>query len=335
MTVQEALVWAHQTLRKAQVESFQLDSEVLLAHILKQPRVFLLTHPEDSPSEKELKSYQKLIKKRATHCPVAYLTGSREFFGRNFLVTPDVLIPRPETELLVETALEKAHLEIKKANHKKEVDLAEIGTGSGCIILSLLGELTLSLKASQFNYYATDASPRALAIAQKNYRRLFTNKNPVSIKFLPGNLLEPLTPHLFPTTSSNIIPIKSRPQIKEKVLFLLANLPYLSAQEYQAAPSTVTKYEPSNALLSDQQGLAHYRELFSQLQTHLSNAPFKSSSYSKILIFLEFSPSQKEKLEQLAQVSFSNLPNHSLKEIRFYQDLAKKWRLVKLELLTK
>jgi release factor glutamine methyltransferase len=342
-TIDQTLRFAQNQLAKHNIKTAPLDSEVLLAYVLKKPRAFLLTHPEHSLTKKELDAYQKLIKKRAAQCPVAYLTGSKEFFGRDFLVTSDTLVPRPETELLVEKVLGKIHLETKRTNHEREFDIAEIGTGSGCIILSLLGELENSSHCklpSSIGYYATDISLEALKVAQKNHQVLFgdSNKYP-PINFARGNLLEPLRHQLFTA------PIKSnRNQTnKNKILFLLANLPYLSQQEYQAAPATVTQYEPKTALFSSQEGLAHYQKLFLQLQGHLSSpsppTPLSSNPscsfhpYSKIYIFLELSPSQKQKLERLARVSFSKLPHHSLQEINFHQDLAQKWRLVEITIV--
>ncbi|QQS59529.1 peptide chain release factor N(5)-glutamine methyltransferase [Candidatus Peregrinibacteria bacterium] len=205
----------------------KLEAELILAHVLAKPCSFLIAHPEYQLSTKQQQEAGILIQKRRTGTPLAYLTGMQEFYGLPFLVTPDVLIPRPETELLVERAISFLQ--------KGGGTLLDIGTGSGCIAISV------AHNAKPHKIIGVDISPKALLIARKNAR---LHKR--SIQFLQGDLLP--TGILF-----SKLP---RP------LIIAANLPYVPEGEAHSS----TRQEPQSALYSGKDGLLHYKRLFPLLK---------------------------------------------------------------------
>lgn len=251
-----------------------LDREVLLAFVTHTSREFVLAHPETVLSEHAASRLQKIFARRIRHEPTAYLTGTKEFFGNSFLVSRSTLIPRPETELLVEKTIET----IKKLSHQKKIAIIDVGTGSGAIIVSL----ALSLKNySSLNYFATDTSKRALAVAQKNALR-----HQVTVRFQEGDLLKPFLNEL----------------LSYETIIIAANLPYLSSKIYTKAAPDVRLFEPRQALVSEQAGLAHYQKLIQQIA---QNFPQKN-----IHFFLEISPEQ-EKLLTFIPWTYTVFPDYT------------------------
>lgn len=214
-SIGEALHQARQAL--IGVETASLDAQLLLCAVLDVPRTTLLAYPERVLTYEQAAAYEALIARRAAGEPVAYLLGQREFFGLDFAVTPAVLIPRPETEHLVEAAL--AWL----AQHPGAW-VADIGTGSGAIAVSV------AYHAPQAQVYAVDLSEEALAVAAQNAARHQTR-----VIFLQGDLLEPL---------------RALPQ---RVDLLLANLPYIATEEVPRLE--VSRHEPHLALDGGLDGL--------------------------------------------------------------------------------
>jgi release factor glutamine methyltransferase len=258
-TTQEELARAQARLREAGGSSPDLDAAVLLGHVLGVSRASLYTHPERQLSEAEQARYSQLIERRALGEPVAYLTGHREFMGLDFLVDRRVLIPRPETESLVEAAL--AEVQRREETLLPSLRVADIGTGSGAIAIALAAhEPRLPL------IYATDLSADALLLAEENARRLQVAGR---VRFLQGDLLEPLP---------------------EPVDLLLANLPYVAPGEAEILPIDVREYEPHLALFGQDDGLGHIQRL-------LASAPplLKPGA----LVLLEFGYQQREALEQM------------------------------------
>jgi release factor glutamine methyltransferase len=200
-----------------------LDAQRLLLHVLKQTESsWLLTHSERVLSSQQETAFQGLIERRAGGEPLAYLLGWQEFYGRRFEVTPDVLIPRPSTEALVEQSVDV----IKKMASElgRPLTIADIGTGSGCIAITLALEAAEAIK----DLYATDISSAALATARQN-----AIKHAVSdrIEFRQGNLLEPL---------KNV-----------QIDLIVSNPPYIPSNELQQPPAPTTaglRFEPSIAL---------------------------------------------------------------------------------------
>jgi release factor glutamine methyltransferase len=238
-TVGEALQHAVKWLRQAAVlDSPELDAEVLLSHVSGTPRASLLAFPERVITSEQAESYARLIRLRCAHQPVAYLTGHREFMGLDLLVDPRVLIPRPETELLVEEALDQIAGRIAAGTTPV---VADIGTGSGAIALSVV-----TREPGLPYLYATDISADALAVAAENAKRLGVAGRVV---FLRSDLLSGLT---------------------SSIDILLANLPYVAPKDAPLLPADVGQYEPGLALYGADDGLGHLRRLFQQAPAHLA-----------------------------------------------------------------
>lgn len=226
----------------------KLELELLLAFVLQCDRAFLLINYQKEISDTDLKKYQQFSKKLLNDWPLAYLIGEREFYGRSFLVNPATLIPRPESEMIVDLVKE----EVEKYS---TATLIDIGTGSGCLIISLAAELK-----KKFIYYGLDISEKALTVAKANAKI-----NKVKINFRQSDLL------------------KNLPKQKGPV-FLIANLPYLTKE--QVAREVSIKKEPKNALISGPDGFKDYRRLFKQI----TQRPDLQDFY----LIIEIDPSQKK-----------------------------------------
>lgn len=274
-----------------------LDLDLLIGHILKKERELILSHPEFKIPNNKLRQLEKNIIRRLKNEPLAYITREKEFYGLNFLVNRSTLIPRPETELLVNLALETIKNHLTRA---KKINFIDIGTGSGNIIISVLKNIENGTQAQNLNFIAIDSSKKALVIAEKNAKNNFLDKR---IKFIQGNLLNPL--------------ISIKKTTYSPILIITANLPYLSKEIYQNCPPQVKKYEPKTALYSPQDGLGHYLKLFKQL---------KSFNSTEIILFLEISPEQKEILTPIIK---NDLPHA---KFDFKKDLSNRWRIVKIEI---
>ncbi len=231
-TVGRALISAAQRLSVTSSETARLDSQVLLAHVLSQSRSWLFAHHEHELSEVDCRRYADLITRRRRREPVAYLLGRKEFYGLDFAVDPRVLIPRPETELLVDLVL--AQISDRSG---RPVVVADVGTGSGAIAI------TVAVHAPEAKVYGTDISQDALEVAEENRKRLTPEAGPL---FLEGDLLSPLP---------------------EPADVIVANLPYIADEEYSGLQSDVRDYEPGVALKAGVEGLDLIERLLEQLPT--------------------------------------------------------------------
>ncbi len=234
-TIRDALEQGILTLTKAgqdQVKA-RLDAQVLLSHTLQVERSVLYAHPERILTPEQEQQFFTLIERRSRGEPVAYLTGHKEFYGLDFLVDKRVLIPRPETELLVEAAHNVCR-QMLEAGHTPIV--ADIGTGSGVI------PVTLAVLEPRLPYlYATDASSDALEVAYLNCQLHHVEHR---VRLLQGDLLAPLP---------------------EPVDILTANLPYVGTDEMNELAPDVRTYEPHLALFSGAEGLDLLRRFFKEL----------------------------------------------------------------------
>ena len=271
------------------------ETEILLAWLLKKPREYLLSHPETPITPSLQKKFRALANKRQKNYPLAYLIDHKEFYGLEFKVSPKVLIPRPETELIVD--------EIIKLAKNKAQDIVDLGTGSGAIIISAAQEIKKAKPKiyKKSNFLAVDISAAALKIAKENARR---HRLDSKIKFFSGNLLLPL------------LPLMS--QIKhERSTIIAANLPYLSPAQIKASPSIWR--EPRLALESGPDGLRHYRELFKQLST-------LRPPHAEMTLLCEIDPKQAEKISQILR------KNWPTAKIIVKKDLAGHKRLINAQL---
>ena len=234
-TVGAAVVRTRNALAHAGVAEAPLEAELLLADTLETDRTGLLAGLSDLLSEERQRHLDSLLSRRMQREPLAYLRGKREFYGLDFHVGPGVLIPRPETETLVEEALALAALR----ESEQGTIIADVGTGSGIIAVSLAVHLPRS------KLYATDISNTALSTARGNARRHGVDAR---IAFLGGDLMEPLP---------------------ERVDIVAANLPYLSTGAIQDLEPEIALYEPREALDGGPGGLDLVRRLLAQAPGHL------------------------------------------------------------------
>ena len=259
-TIGKILKWTEEYFQKAQLDSPRLDAEVLLAHVLNQPeRIYLYVHFDQPLEQSELAAYKECIKRRVQHEPVAYITGHRDFMGLDFKVTKDTLIPRPDTEILVEAVLQR----LPAAGENST--LADIGTGTGAICLSLLNYLP-KLRAM-----AVDISPGALAVAKENSVSLGLSQR---VEFLQGDLLEPL---------------KAKGELLNAIV---SNPPYIPKADIATLASEVKAYEPMGALDGGEDGLDFYRRLLAESGDLLKDGGF---------LALEVGIHQAHQLEALAK----------------------------------
>ncbi|MDE2086785.1 MAG: peptide chain release factor N(5)-glutamine methyltransferase [Xanthomonadaceae bacterium] len=209
----------------------RVDAEALLLHVLGQSRSWLFAHADDALGRDVQTAFEDLVARRATGEPVAYLTGRRGFWTLELEVTPATLIPRPETELLVELALERLPRDAV-------ADVADLGTGSGAVALAIASE------RRQARVVATDASADALAVARRNAQRLGI----ANVRFVHGDWLAPLT--------------------GERFALIVSNPPYIEASDPHLAQGDL-RHEPASALASGADGLDDIRRIVADARAHL------------------------------------------------------------------
>jgi release factor glutamine methyltransferase len=237
-TVGRLLAWTTDYLKQRGADNPRLDAEVLLAHARHCERIQLYTAFDEVVSEEVRGAFRDLVKQRAAGKPVAYLVGRREFYSLSFRVTPDVLIPRPETELVVMTVLDKL-----KARGDAAERVADVGTGSGAIAVSV------AVHAPQIRVTATDISPAALAVARGNAQQHGVADR---IELFEGDLLAPL-----PATPTFDV--------------IASNPPYISQAEFDALPPEIKQHEPRVALLGGQTGTEAIARLIPQAAERLKS----------------------------------------------------------------
>jgi release factor glutamine methyltransferase len=254
-------------LKKNKIKFPHLEAEVLLSCILKKPREYIFAHPEYELNKKQVTSYKLQVTRRLQGVPIAYLTGEKEFYALKFFVNKNVLIPRPETEMMVDAALAL----IKKDTAATIID---VGTGSGCVIITLAKRLAdFRFWNLDFGFYAIDVSDKALVVAIKNAKFHNVSKQ---IHFIKNNLLDS-------------IPRSKIRNLKSKIL-ITANLPYLTPAQIKKSPSI--KFEPRLALAAGPDGLRYYRHLFRQI---------RQAKMKNVTILCEIDPSQKVSIKRLAK----------------------------------
>jgi release factor glutamine methyltransferase len=225
-TIKALLAWTADHFAKKGLDSPRLDAELLLAHVLDCKRIDLIVRYDEQPNDVQRATFRTLVQKRLEHCPTAYLVGTREFYLLPFEVNSAVLIPRPDTETLVDVAMEF----LKKRNSPTVLDL---GTGSGCIAVCL------AHMAKAATVTAVDVSPDAIAVAERNAKR---NAVADRVRFQVGNLFAPIEPG----TRFDLI---------------VSNPPYVPPSEIETLMPEVKDHEPRLALDGGTDGLSFYRRM--------------------------------------------------------------------------
>lgn len=295
-SISAALAWAAAQLRDAGPTP-RLDAELLLTHVLGWPRARLLAEGRQPLAADQLAAFERLVARRRELEPVAYLIGHKEFYGRDFVVDRRVLVPRPETELLVELALDRARAknqEPRTVSHQpnsgsrfavrgSQLLIADVGTGSGCIAI------TLALELPGAEVIATDISPNALAVARTNAER---HRVAARVRLAQGDLLAPLGA---PTD------------------LIVSNPPYTLLG---AIDENVRRHEPHLALDGGPDGLVCYRRLLAAAPAHL--APGGS-------VLLEIGAEQGQAVAALARAAFPSA------HVQIHPDLAGHDRVITVD----
>jgi release factor glutamine methyltransferase len=222
LTIAETITRAAQQLAEAGIPTARLDAELLLRNILSKDRAFIFTHGNDALSNGQDALFEKDVRRRITREPLQYIIGRQEFWGLDFFVAPGVLIPRPETELVVEAA-------IKATEGYASPLIIDLCTGSGCIAVSLAKEL------SRGRIFASDQSEKALSVARRNAQNHGVSDR---IRFLEGDLFGPL----------------QELDVRGKVDIITANPPYVKSADLDGLQPEVRDYEPEMALVAGPEG---------------------------------------------------------------------------------
>ncbi|WP_368658131.1 peptide chain release factor N(5)-glutamine methyltransferase [Metabacillus halosaccharovorans] len=232
--VYEALNWASSFLKEAGRD--ENAGELLLRHHLQMERAILLSNLRMVLSDEQIQVFTSDVKKHAEGQPVQYLIGYEEFYGRRFNVNKEVLIPRPETEELVEGILQRVS---EHFSGTEKLNVVDVGTGSGAIAI------TLALENSRFDVSAVDIAAESITVAKKNARNLGAD-----VQWLHGDLLAP---------------------VNQKIDILVSNPPYIPDWEIETLSPVVKDHEPMRALAGGEDGLDFYRRLINDMQDLLND----------------------------------------------------------------
>jgi release factor glutamine methyltransferase len=238
VTLAEAINAASAKLTTAGIPTARRDAEVLLSFVLLRDRAWLFTHIHDALDDEAGRVFEATIRRRALREPLQYVTGRQEFWGLEFTVTPDVLIPRPETELLVETALKII------GDADRAVSIIDLCAGSGCIAVCLAKELPSA------RIFATDLSGKALSVARENARKHGVLER---ILFLEGDLFRPL----------------EKLDIHGQVDIIASNPPYVRSGELRTLQPEVRDYEPEMALVAGPEGTEIHQKIINEASEYL------------------------------------------------------------------
>lgn len=239
MQLRQALNAAVERLTAERVPSPRMNAELLIMFTLDCNRAYLYAHPECELTAEEIQRYDDALSRRATGLPAQYITGHQEFWGLDLIVNPAVLIPRPETEHIIETVLELVKADRRGRPSQHEFRIVDVGTGSGAIALALAMELPTA------EIHATDISPDALEIARANAAR---HELSARIHFHQSDLLA---------------------GVPGKFDFVVSNPPYVGESEEDSVQLEVRKFEPSNAVFAGPTGLEVIQRLIPQAQAVL------------------------------------------------------------------
>ena len=242
-TIGRILKWTEQYFGQKGIESPRLDAEVLLSHVLGKQRIYLYVHFDEPLQAEELALYRAMIRQRVEHMPVAYILGEKEFMGLTFKVTPDTLVPRPDTEILVQAAVDE--LKAQTEGNEEPARLVDIGTGSGAVCLSVLSLLD-GVTAD-----TVDISPAARAVAEENAAALGLEAR---VRFHTGDLLAPVAGQQFTA--------------------ILSNPPYIPVADIAELAPEVRCKEPMTALAGGADGLDFYRRLCTEAPAMLTENGF-------------------------------------------------------------
>ena len=344
MNIQQILKKSTDKLKQKNIPSASLDAEVLLLEALNRYRYkklnhknasdtkheiaafryrstrndsesldksWLYTHDDYKLNKNEEKLFNSFISQREKQKPVAYIINRKEFYGYDFYVDENVLIPRPETELVVDEVLRifsrRRHVDVSPSTEFKKITLIDIGTGSGCIMISILNKLIKNKLIK--NAFANDISKKAIEVAKINAEKYNLDQK---IKFITGNLEKAISEKIFSNSNQIII---------------TANLPYIKNDDYKTLQPNVRNYEPAIALKAGKDGLDYIKKLIDLISKHLEGDTSTCRLLNKkIFIILEADPEQMNEITAILNKKFTN-PN-----IKIIKDLSDKERIISAKL---
>jgi release factor glutamine methyltransferase len=257
-TLAEGLLQATDYLFSAGLEFPRDDAELILATVTESSRTCLISHPEQALTSQQELVLWRWLEKRAEHYPIQYMRGCQEFYGREFLVSREVLVPRPETELLIDVSL-------SLLEGRRPLRILDIGTGSGCIAITLL------LEKASLSAVATDIMPAALTVARANAARRNCGHR---LTLLQGDVAQPLEDQ------------------RVKFDLIVSNPPYVALSEKESVAKAVAEYEPGVALYGGETGLDLFEKIFTQASRLLA---------SNGHLVLELGPAQQAAVVDLGQ----------------------------------
>lgn len=242
-TISKLIKKGMETLGEGEYNNPLLDSQLLLCHVLNVDKIYTYTHKDQVVDSQSVDKFLKLIDKRKSGYPIQYILGKQEFMGLDFYVKEGVLIPRPDTEILVENIIEL--VKSKYFKDKELIKIVDIGTGSGAITLSLAHYL------ENAHVYSIDISDTALQVAKENAKRLGLESK---VTFIKGDLLNPL----------------GELNIYNSIDIIVSNPPYIPTKDIAALQKEVAEYEPKLALDGGEDGLDFYRRIICESGKYLA-----------------------------------------------------------------
>lgn len=243
-TIAELIKKGMETLGEGEFNAPLLDSQLLLCHVINVDKIYTYTHKDEIVDSHSVDKFLKLIEKRKSGYPIQYILGNQEFMGLDFYVKEGVLVPRPDTEILVEYIIEL--VKNKYFGDKDLIKIVDIGTGSGAITLSLAHYL------KNVHVYSVDISDTALQVATENSKRLELESK---VTFLKGDLFEPL----------------DELNLHKSIDIIVSNPPYIPTRDIAVLQKEVAEYEPKLALDGGEDGLDFYRRIVDECNKYLSN----------------------------------------------------------------
>jgi len=291
------------------------DLELLISHAIKKPRSFVIAHPEYIFSKTEIKKLINYITRYSKYEPIAYILGYKEFFELKFKVTKDTLIPRSETETLVDLSIQEIkelieyHIfnpfqkyskqpskpqQVTRKTQQKTcicINILEIGTGTGCIPISILHELNKSNLNYIIKILAIDISDKALQVAKDNWRTYHTHNNCHKLLFKKIDILDSKQVHTL---------------LKDKKFdLIISNPPYIPSEEFTKLEKSVSVFEPRIALDGGKDGLIYYKAIFSSLKAHNQQST----------VILEIHENKAKEVKNIMKKYLNNYQENVIKDI--------------------
>jgi release factor glutamine methyltransferase len=292
-TVKQLLEWSENYFFKKKIPQPRISAEILLSHVLNFSRMQLYINYERVPDSGQLAAFRQYIQKRVEHMPVQYILSQAHFRNITLYVDENVLIPRPETELLVDSVLLTVKDMLAETSRGKNINILEIGTGSGAIAVSLAQELdnyisknmpeNISGQTVNWHIIATEYSNQALNIARKNAEKILDSSKYEKLEFINADII---------CENDEVF----RQKYMNSFNIVVSNPPYISTRGYDSLPEEIRLYEPKDALLAGADGLEVYEKILQKI------FPFLDTGFAAILFETDpaTAPGLKKLLEKYA-----------------------------------